>query len=244
MTERLSYAIQSADLHQNQIKSRAREHPTFRKRCVAFAQWLHRVDMRMRLGILHDAAAQERMHAREAAEIAVKKKKAEAPTVRTEAEQKAYDAEVAQEKDKASEKVKATSPKIRPLSESRAIELGANFISESFIFGVAAGLLIWDSWRSRRKENSRREDVADRLEALEAAEAQGHQERESLRAEILRLRAKYEPESREQDAASEKASAPAAAANPPEVSTKDVKNQKEQDPNLTKEEEKTLSTVT
>lgn len=150
--------------------------------------------MRMRLGILHDAAAQERMHAREAAEAAAKKKAAEMPTVRTEAQQKAADAEVekaktAGEKEEKEAK-KPVQPRIRPLSESKAIDLGANFIAESFIFAVAAGLLVWDSWRSRRKENTRREDVADRLEALEEKVVTVNK----LEEEIQRLREKYEPE--------------------------------------------------
>ncbi|KAG9519599.1 hypothetical protein KCU71_g23846, partial [Aureobasidium melanogenum] len=87
----------------NRIKQSAREHETFRRYCVSFAQGLHRVDMRMRLGILHDAAAQERMHAREAAEAAAKKRQSEAPTVKTEAQQKADDAAAADLKEKRSE---------------------------------------------------------------------------------------------------------------------------------------------
>ncbi|KAH0169282.1 hypothetical protein KCU67_g3135, partial [Aureobasidium melanogenum] len=170
----------------NRIKQSAREHETFRRYCVSFAQGLHRVDMRMRLGILHDAAAQERMHAREAAEAAAKKRQSEAPTVKTEAQQKADDAAAADLKEKRSEA--PSKPRIRPLSESRAIELGANFLSESFIFGVAVGLLVWDQWRSRRKESTRREGVEDRLDALEDHTRQIVE----LKSEVARLKSKYE----------------------------------------------------
>ena len=154
---------------------------------MGFAQGLHRIDMRMRLGILHDAAAQERMHAREAAEAAAKKRLSETPTVRTEAQQKADDQAAADLKEKESKA--APKPRIRPLSESRAIELGANFLSESFIFGVAVGLLVWDQWRSRRKENTRREGIDDRLEALEDHTRQIV----DLQSEVDRLKSKYEP---------------------------------------------------
>ncbi|KAI5205640.1 hypothetical protein E4T42_00402 [Aureobasidium subglaciale] len=171
----------------NRIKQSAREHDTFRRYCVSFAQGLHRIDMRMRLGILHDAAAQERMHAREAAEAAAKKRQTETPTVRTEAQQKADDMAAADLKDKESKA--PPKPRIRPLSESRAIELGANFLSESFIFGVAVGLLVWDQWRTRRKENTRREGIDDRLEALEDHTRQIVQ----LQSEVDRLKTKYEP---------------------------------------------------
>jgi len=176
-----------ADARQNRIKQSAREHDTFRRYCVGFAQGLHRIDMRMRLGILHDAAAQERMHAREAAEAAAKKRLSETPTVRTEAQQKADDQAAADLKEKESKA--APKPRIRPLSESRAIELGANFLSESFIFGVAVGLLVWDQWRSRRKENTRREGIDDRLEALEDHTRQIV----DLQSEVDRLKSKYEP---------------------------------------------------
>ncbi|KAI4730982.1 hypothetical protein E4T49_01124 [Aureobasidium sp. EXF-10728] len=171
----------------NRIKQSAREHDRFRRYCVGFAQGLHRVDMRMRLGILHDAAAQERMHAREAAEAAAKKRQSETPTVKTEAQQQADDAAAADLKEKKAEA--PSKPRIRPLSESRAIELGANFLSESFIFAVAVGLLVWDQWRTRRKESTRREGVEDRLDALEDHTRQII----DLKSEVERLKSKYEP---------------------------------------------------
>lgn len=141
--------------------------------------------MRMRLGILHDSAAQERMYAREAAEAAAKKKEAETPTVKTEAQQKAADAEAAEDKTKKpKDKEKPKFPNIRPLPEARAIDLGANFIAETFIFAVAAGLLVFERWWSRRKENKKDEHVIERLQALEdQTEAISY-----LEAEIQRLR--------------------------------------------------------
>lgn len=142
--------------------------------------------MRMRLGILHDTAAQERMHAREAASAEAKKKQAEIPTVRTEADQKTHDAQGSEAREtKDASKKEKPAIKIRPLSEARAIELGANFASEAFIFAVAAGLLVFERWWSKRKENKRDEHVVERIEALE--------ERSNMVAgleeEISRLRA-------------------------------------------------------
>ena len=138
----------------------------------------------MRLGILHDPEAQQRMHEREQKAAEDKKRKAETPTVRTEAEQKKHNEQVAkeakEEKEGKKKEEKAHKVKIRPLSEARAIDLGANFFSEAFIFGVAAGLLVWDSWRSRRKESQRRDDVAERLQELEG--------------EVETMRAKLDPE--------------------------------------------------
>lgn len=62
---------------------------------------------------------------------------------------------------------------------TRYDRLGANFFSESFIFAVAVGLLVWDSWRSRSKAKDQRELLEDRLDIVEA--------------EVDRLRNKYEP---------------------------------------------------
>lgn len=129
---------------------------------------------------MHDAEAQERMYERERKREEEKKRKAETPTVRSEEEQKKFEAEATKEQANAEKKPeKAKAPNIRPLSDAKAIELGANFFSEAFIFGVAAGLLIWDAWRSRKKESARRDDVKERIETLEQ--------------EVDRLRLKYEP---------------------------------------------------
>ena len=154
---------------------------------------MHRIDIRMRLGMLHDSAAQDRMVERERKLAEERKKKAETPTVLTELQQKKQDEEAAREKAEGGTKKeeKPHLPRIRPLSEAKAIELGANFFSESFIFAVAVGLLVWDSWRSRSKAKDQRELLEDRLDIVEA--------------EVERLRNKYEPN---WEALSEKESEP------------------------------------
>ncbi|KAA1475833.1 OPA3-domain-containing protein [Dentipellis sp. KUC8613] len=58
---------------------------------------------------------------------------------------------------------------IRPLSEARAIENGANFIAEGFLFSVAAALILGETWRSSRSSSKRRDDVDDRIEELQAS---------------------------------------------------------------------------
>jgi len=55
---------------------------------------------------------------------------------------------------------------VRPLSETRAIENGANFIAEGFLFTVAAGLILGETWRTSRNQSKRRDDVDDQLDAL------------------------------------------------------------------------------
>lgn len=165
----------------NYIKRQTKEHDGFRRFAVKQAQRIHQIDMRMRLGLLHDADAQQRMHEREQRAAEDKKRRAESPTVRTELEQRKHDEDQAKAEsagDKKKEEEKRPRVRIRPLSDAKAI--GANFFSEAFIFAVAAGLLVWDSWRSRAKESARRDDVAERIEQLEA--------------EVYRLRREHEPE--------------------------------------------------
>ncbi|CEG68699.1 hypothetical protein G6F70_002032 [Rhizopus microsporus] len=57
--------------------------------------------------------------------------------------------------------------KIRPLNDARAIESGANFLSEAFIFSVAASVIVAESWRSHTTAKNRRNHVDDALENLE-----------------------------------------------------------------------------
>jgi hypothetical protein len=146
--------------------------------------------MRMRLGILQDTAAIDKAHAKEAAEAATKKHKLEIPTVKTEAQMKADEKAAAKAAKESTEPKPAPMPRIRPLSEAKAVDTGATFISEAFLFGVAASLILFESWRSRRKETSRREDVADRLAELEESEKAARRALVELEREVLQLRAK------------------------------------------------------
>ncbi|CDK26525.1 unnamed protein product [Kuraishia capsulata CBS 1993] len=56
---------------------------------------------------------------------------------------------------------------VRPLNENKAIESGASFLSEAFIFSVASSAILYESYRSRKKELTRRESVADDIATLQ-----------------------------------------------------------------------------
>jgi myosin-1 len=148
--------------------------------------------MRWRIGLLQDAAAIERQVAKEAAADAAKKHKhTSVPTVKTEAQTKADEEAATKAAKEVNEPPKPRpKPKIRPLSEAKAIETGANFISETFLFGVAASLILFESWRQGRKSNQRRNDVAERLAELEESEKAARLALVELEREVLRLRAK------------------------------------------------------
>lgn len=154
------------------------------------AQSIHRIDMRLKLGLLRDTSAIEEKAAKEATEALARKHKPKAPTVKTEAEIKAEKQETDQARKKAIEEARSKPlPRIRPLSESKAIDSGATFISETFLFLVAGGLIVFESWRSRRKETSRREDVQDRLNELEESEKAARRALGILEKELLELKA-------------------------------------------------------
>lgn len=178
---------------QNQIKAQAREHERFRRICVSFAQTIHRVDMRLRLGSYQTLAAEKRA-AREA-EAQARKHKPQIPTVKTEAQVKAEEAAEAKAKEKPQDVAKPPPPRIRPLTEAKAIDSGANILSEAFLFLVAGGLIIFESMRARRKEASRKLDVSERLDELEESERAAHRGLLALEKEVLHLRAQLEKRS-------------------------------------------------
>lgn len=151
------------------------------------AQALHRFDMRLRLGSIRDTSASKRQAE---AEAAVRKHTPTSPTAKTETESKAEEAANAKAKAAAEEAAKPRHYRIRPLSESKAIESGANFISETFLFLVAGGLIVYESWRSRRKESTRREGVEGRLAELEQSEKTAIEGLVALEKELLALKVK------------------------------------------------------
>ena len=57
-------------------------------------------------------------------------------------------------------------PEPLPHPTPRAIENGANALAEGFLFGVAALIIIGETWRSSRSQSKRRDDVNDKLEDL------------------------------------------------------------------------------
>lgn len=57
--------------------------------------------------------------------------------------------------------------KIRPLNDNKAIENGANFLSEAFVFSVAGSLILFESYRSRKKSNLEKNNVQDDISLLQ-----------------------------------------------------------------------------
>ncbi|KAJ2816910.1 hypothetical protein IWW50_006335 [Coemansia erecta] len=82
--------------------------------------------------------------------------------------------------------------KIRPLNDARAVDAGANFLGEAFIFGVAVSLILAEQLRSRSQAKRQRNAVDERLDDLEAQVAQYREELDRLEDERMILRNEVE----------------------------------------------------
>ena len=131
----------------------------------------------MRLGLLQDPAVIDRQVKREQEELEKKRNPKHEVTVKTKEEVEAEE----QEKEAIRKRLKNTRRRVKPLSENKAIDTGATFISEGFLFLVAGGLIVWESFRSSRKERKGKDEVQQRLERLEG-------EMHGLRAENQTLK--------------------------------------------------------
>ena len=136
--------------------------------------------MRMRLGLLQDPAVIERQIKREQEELEKKRNPDQPATAKTKEETEADK----KEKEEIRKKLKSSKRRIKPLSESKAIDSGATFISETFLFMVAGGLILWESWRRDRKEGRSRDEVQARLEKLEGHIEGLERENRTLRTDI------------------------------------------------------------
>ncbi|KAI9570686.1 OPA3-domain-containing protein [Boletus coccyginus] len=89
---------------------------------------------------------------------------------------------------------------IRPLSETKAIESGANTLAESFLFAVAALLILGESYRSSSKQSRRRDDVDEKLEGLLSAVERLQEGKEEVEEALERTREEVEGERKRREA--------------------------------------------
>ncbi|KAI6128027.1 hypothetical protein EV401DRAFT_1932466 [Pisolithus croceorrhizus] len=81
---------------------------------------------------------------------------------------------------------------VRPLSETRAIENGANALAEGFLFSVAAALIVGESFRASRAQSKRRDDVDDRLDELATSVSSLRDTVEQLKQTLEELEGEWE----------------------------------------------------
>lgn len=126
-----------------QLKTQAASHESFRRVCIGIAQTMHKTEMALRYNLLPKAAPLP------------------SSTSSSESDGKKDGEE--------SSHSHSHRPKVRPLNEAKAIANGANFLSEAFLFSIAATLLILESWRSSYKSKQQRKQNADGIERMETA---------------------------------------------------------------------------
>ena len=150
--------------------------------------------MKLRLGLLRDSRASieksetlERQRRHQEALKKMKETEAIYPGVTARVRSDVLAPSLIETAKKAGAKAVEKGPKIRPLSESKAIDAGANFISEAFLFVVAGGLILLESLRARRKESNRQDMVKERLDLLETRNGQDERRLEELECRDKRL---------------------------------------------------------
>lgn len=57
--------------------------------------------------------------------------------------------------------------KVRPLNDRKAIEDGATFLAETFVFGVAGSIIVYETYKAKKKQNERTEMIEDDIRALQ-----------------------------------------------------------------------------
>ena len=137
--------------------------------------------MKLSVALLRDPEAERRA-----------KEKAEAPTVKTEEQHKRDEARKEKEKHNQTTDKSKRKPhfpfhiqnvwrrKFRPLPEAKAVDLFADVVGDTFILGVAGGLIIYEYWKASKKPDVNKElinELSERVDELQ------QRERELLEAE-------------------------------------------------------------
>ncbi|KAJ1968493.1 hypothetical protein IWQ62_001215 [Dispira parvispora] len=81
---------------------------------------------------------------------------------------------------------------IRPLNDAKAIEAGANFLSEAIIFSVAGSIILFENQRSKYAARERRNLVDDTLSELEEENARLQDRLTEYRSDNQRLTSQVE----------------------------------------------------
>jgi DNA repair exonuclease SbcCD ATPase subunit len=152
---------------------------------------MHQLNMRMSVALLRNPEAERRA-----------KEKAEAPTVKTEEQQKRDDQLKQKQAAEAPKRTLAFQNiwrrKFRPLPESKAVDLFADVIGDAFILSVAVALIVYETWKSSQKPDINKmrieeldqklEELKKREEELEESEKRQKEKYESLEEALRALR--------------------------------------------------------
>ncbi|KAI8802796.1 optic atrophy 3 protein-domain-containing protein [Cladochytrium replicatum] len=81
---------------------------------------------------------------------------------------------------------------VRPLNDVRAVELGANFLSEALVFGVAVITVVGETVRQTRKSSKQKTAVEESLETLKEEHAVSQEVLKELADSVKALKTQVE----------------------------------------------------
>ena len=76
----------------------------------------------------------------------------------------------------------------KPLSEERAVELGSEILGETFLYSVAAAYIIYEYWRSVKKEQRKTDEQDLHISDLQTQTAKLEQQIAGLQQSVDSLR--------------------------------------------------------
>ncbi len=76
---------------------------------------------------------------------------------------------------------------VQPLKEEKAVELGAEILGEMFLYGIAAGFLVFEYYRGVRKERAQESGQDTRITELYGQVEKLSRDMEDVRTELRSL---------------------------------------------------------
>ena len=76
----------------------------------------------------------------------------------------------------------------KPLSEERAVELGSEILGETFLYSIAAGYIVYEYWRSVKKEQKKQDDQNHHISELESRATRLEEQMAGLQKTLESLR--------------------------------------------------------
>ncbi|KAJ8330137.1 hypothetical protein, variant 3 [Batrachochytrium dendrobatidis JEL423] len=77
---------------------------------------------------------------------------------------------------------------IRPLNDTKAVEVGADFMSEALLFTIAALTIVAETWRSTRNSRNRTNALNESVDTLETVTGKNHLTIAELKEQVEDLR--------------------------------------------------------
>ncbi|KAK5663386.1 hypothetical protein OQA88_3814 [Cercophora sp. LCS_1] len=167
----------------NRIKQQAHDHPGFRAFAARYGQMIHQLNMRTSVALLRNPEAERQA-----------KEKAEAPTVKTQAEiereeqlRAKYGTTPRESHPTKQPPVSVWRRKFRSLPEAKAVDLFADVIGDAFILLVATALLLFEYQRTSSKPDHNLEKIKELEAKLDEMRKQEEESTKTKEDQLERL---------------------------------------------------------